>query len=207
MAGRVLEGGDGEGVTQLLDGSVARVAHDEHAVLVDDQWLAEPELFERHGHGGVVDAGVVGIGLIREMSQSLITFVNPFVKCSSGVAQLLDRPSQVGKTSMDPSFPPLGAAMSEPLLRIRNHHTAQCGDPPIVNGDDPATYIGYFENPFGEQWVFTYNRDTKKAELRGGDAGWNKMFEVVAPTVMGLILSREEATWLGSCWRAATGSP
>ena len=97
--------------------------------------------------------------------------------------------------------------MSEPLLRIRNHHVGACGDPPIINGDDPALYVGYFENAFGEQWVFTYNRDTKRGELRGGDAGWNTTFEVVGPTVMGLILSREEATWLGSCWRAATGSP
>ena len=96
--------------------------------------------------------------------------------------------------------------MSEPLLQIRNHHTPGCGDPPIVNGDDPDLYIGYFENLHGEQWIFTFHRKTRKAELRGGDAGWNRAFEMVGPTVMGLILTRDEATWLGSCWRAATGA-
>jgi hypothetical protein len=45
--------------------------------------------------------------------------------------------------------------MPESLLRIRNHHSPACGVPPTVNGDDPALYIGYFENPHGEQWVFT----------------------------------------------------
>ena len=45
--------------------------------------------------------------------------------------------------------------MSEPLLTIRNHHSPTCGDPPIVNEEDRDTYIGYFENQHGEQWVFT----------------------------------------------------
>ena len=59
--------------------------------------------------------------------------------------------------------------MSESLLRIRNNHSVECGDPPIVNGDDADLYIGYFENMFGEQWIFTYHRKSHKAELRGGD--------------------------------------
>lgn len=95
--------------------------------------------------------------------------------------------------------------MSEPLLRIRNHHGAACGDPPIVDGDDAALYIGYFENPHGEQWVFTYHRKTGKAELRGGDVGWNTMLKVKDGAVADLILGVEEAAWLKACWRAATG--
>src|SRR5437763_1217392 len=95
--------------------------------------------------------------------------------------------------------------MSEPLLRIRNHHVAGCGDPPIINGDDPAVYIGYFENEYGEQWVFTYHRKTRNAELRGGDAGWNTLYKVVDGCAAGLILTEEERTWLRACWRAATG--
>lgn len=27
-----------------------------------------------------------------------------------------------------------------------------------------SRYVGYFENPHGEQWIFTYNRETKRAE-------------------------------------------
>ena len=93
--------------------------------------------------------------------------------------------------------------MVEPLLCIRNHHGAGCGDPPIVTGDDPATYTCYFENPHGEQWIFTYNRRSRTGELRGGDAGWNNCFAVEGETVAGLIMGREEAMWLAACWRAA----
>jgi hypothetical protein len=95
--------------------------------------------------------------------------------------------------------------MSEPLLRIRNHHLPACGDPPIVNSDDSAIYIGYFENPHGEQWIFTYDRQARKAELRGGDVGWNETFSVQDGTVPGLVLGRDEQSWLQACWRAALG--
>lgn len=94
--------------------------------------------------------------------------------------------------------------MSEPLLRIRNRHAPGCGDPPIVDGDDPDIYVGYFENPFGEQWVFTYYRKTKLAQLRGGDAGWNTPLEVTDGAVSELVLGREESIWLAACWSAAT---
>jgi hypothetical protein len=70
------------------------------------------------------------------------------------------------------------ASMSEPLLSIRNHHAPACGDPPIVNSDDPNVYIGYFENEHGEQWIFTCDRTTRRVELRGGDAGWTKTYAV-----------------------------
>ena len=43
--------------------------------------------------------------------------------------------------------------MSDPLLQIWNHHVAACADPPVVTSADPQVYIGYFENPYGEQWV------------------------------------------------------
>ena len=94
--------------------------------------------------------------------------------------------------------------MSEPLLKIRNRHAVACGDPPIVNGDDPDLYIGYFENLHGEQWIFTYNRKTKKAELLGGDAGWNTRNEVTGGEVPGLVLNADESKWMEACWLAAT---
>lgn len=92
--------------------------------------------------------------------------------------------------------------MSDPLLTIRNHHSAACGDPPIVNEDASSTYIGYFENQHGEQWIFTCNRTTGEAELRGGDTGWNKPRSVIDGKVDGLILNREEQLWLASCLAA-----
>lgn len=93
--------------------------------------------------------------------------------------------------------------MSEPLLTIRNHHSAQCGDPPIVNEEECNLYIGYFENQFGEQWVFTCNRKTGEMVLRGGDTGWNKAWSVVNGEVDGLNLSRDEKLWLAACDAAA----
>lgn len=96
--------------------------------------------------------------------------------------------------------------MSDPLLRIRNHHAAGGGDPPIIGSDDPDLYIGYFENPFGEQWLFTYQRKTGKAELRGGEVGWNTVLQVEIGRVADLVLGREEGMWLQACWNAAVRS-
>lgn len=93
--------------------------------------------------------------------------------------------------------------MTEPILKIPNHHAPGCGDPPIVNGDDPAVYIGYFENSFREQWIFTYDRATQRGELRGGDVGWNTVHEVENGKADGLVLDSSEAVWLQTCWQAA----
>ena len=92
--------------------------------------------------------------------------------------------------------------MCEPLLTIRNRHSPTCGDPPIVNEEDRDTCIGYFENQYGEQWVFTCNRTTGEAILRGGDSGWNQLWPVVDGKVDGLILAREEKLWLEACHAA-----
>jgi len=96
--------------------------------------------------------------------------------------------------------------MSEPLLQIRNHHSVGSGDPPIVSGDDPNVYIGYFENAFGEQWVFTFDRSNSKAVLRGGDIGWNTAYDVKDGAATGLILNPAESAWLQACWSAASGA-
>lgn len=93
--------------------------------------------------------------------------------------------------------------MSDPLLKITNHHTAACGDPPIIDGSAENCYVGYFENPYGEQWIFTLDRGTGKATLRGGDVGWNTKFDVTNGAVADLILGKEEQLWLQACWSAA----
>ena len=95
--------------------------------------------------------------------------------------------------------------MSEPLLQIHNRHAVACGDPPIVNSDDPHLYVGYFQNAFGEQWIFTSNNKTGEATLRGGDIGWNNAQPVKEGHVEGLILGRAESAWLQACWEAANG--
>ena len=93
--------------------------------------------------------------------------------------------------------------MSEPLLKIRNHHAASCGDPPIVASDAAYCYIGYFESRHGDQWIFTLDRKTGVAKLRGGDAGWNSEFNVVDGKVADLVLGNDEQLWLRACWMAA----
>lgn len=93
--------------------------------------------------------------------------------------------------------------MSDPFLKIPNHHAPACGDPPIISGDDPEVYIGYFENSYREQWIFTYDRVTLRGELRGGDTGWNTVHTDVNGKVIGLVLGVDKAAWLQAGWWAA----
>ncbi len=93
---------------------------------------------------------------------------------------------------------------SMPLFTVSNHHMTNAGQPPAVNGDDPNMYHSYFENAYGEQSIFQYNRDTKQGMLWCGDAGWSP-YAVVNGQIEGLILAPEEQAWLRACWQAATG--
>jgi len=93
--------------------------------------------------------------------------------------------------------------MQEPMLTIYNQHTAACGRPPVLSNESPDLYIGYFENPYREQWIFTYDRLTRRATLRGGDTNWAKTHVVRDGSVEGLILGLEEAAWLRACCKAA----
>jgi len=90
------------------------------------------------------------------------------------------------------------------LLAIYNQHSAECGTPPCLGNDSGDAYIGYFENPYGEQWVFTFDRDRGEAVLRGGDIGWGNSFRVRDGDAEGLNLTQEKSSWLRACWRAAT---
>lgn len=94
--------------------------------------------------------------------------------------------------------------MSEPLLQVHNHPAASGGDPPVIKGDDPYICIGYFENEHNEQWIFTFDRRTGKAELRGGDALWDVVYAVWYGRVYNLLLSHTEKIWLKTCRAAAT---
>jgi hypothetical protein len=54
-----------------------------------------------------------------------------------------------------------------------NAHHERCGAPPrLRNTDNPGLYYGYFENGFGEQFVFTFDRATVTGTVSGGDLGW-----------------------------------
>ena len=75
-------------------------------------------------------------------------------------------------------------------------------DPARRSTEAADLYIGYFENRSGEQWIFTCDRATREANLRGGDAGWATAHPVRAGRVDGLILAPEEAAWLQACCSA-----
>ena len=46
------------------------------------------------------------------------------------------------------------------VFQVRNHHSAACGTPPHMDDLRPNQYLGYFENQYGEQAVFVYDRDS-----------------------------------------------
>ena len=55
-----------------------------------------------------------------------------------------------------------------------NNHDERCGPPPrLRNTDNPGLYYGYFENRYGEQFVLTFDRETKTGTVSGGDLGWD----------------------------------
>ena len=61
------------------------------------------------------------------------------------------------------------------VFAAHNNHTPRCGAPPRVrNIDNPGLYYGYFENRFGEQFVFVFDRATKTGTVAGGDLGWGE---------------------------------
>jgi hypothetical protein len=93
--------------------------------------------------------------------------------------------------------------LSDPLLTIRNHHALASGDPPIIEDTKSDQYIGYFENTYGEQWVFTRDRMTGVATLRGGDIGWNQVIDVTGGSPGNLSLNPSEARWLECCLLAS----
>ncbi len=94
------------------------------------------------------------------------------------------------------------------LLTIYNRHVASCGTPPALEHTAASPhYCGYFENDYGEQWLFIYDQATQQATLRGGDAEWENVYSVLDGVASGLILNRAEQTWLSACWAAATGQP
>jgi hypothetical protein len=59
------------------------------------------------------------------------------------------------------------------VFAATNTHHERCGAPPRVrNSDNPGLYYGYFENRYGEQFIFTFDRGTGTGMVSGGDLGW-----------------------------------
>jgi len=60
------------------------------------------------------------------------------------------------------------------VFTARNIHSEDCGRPPSLrNRDNSGVYHGYYENGFGEQFVFTFDRATGTGSVWGGELGWD----------------------------------
>ena len=97
------------------------------------------------------------------------------------------------------------------IFSVSNKHIAAAGsgEPPRIDGNTQGRYHGYFENEYGEQAMFVYDRQTGTGNLWMGDYGWEHAIAVVDGVAQDLILNEAETLWLRACWLAASaaGSP
>lgn len=82
-----------------------------------------------------------------------------------------------------------------PVFTAFNNHIADCGAPPgLTNRDVSNTYYGYFENCFGEQFVFLYDFAAEKGMLFSGDAGWEESFCVAEVSIDDYVAAYAKST-------------
>ncbi len=68
-----------------------------------------------------------------------------------------------------------GPGDADLVFAAHNNHTPSCGRPPGLRSTaDPGLYHGYFENCYGEQFVFTFDRAKGAGMVLGGDLGWDE---------------------------------
>jgi hypothetical protein len=90
------------------------------------------------------------------------------------------------------------------LLQVRNHHAAEAGTPPRIDDADVNHYVGHFENAYGEQAVFVFDRSARSGKVYLGDAGWESGHVVIDGIAPDLVLNEPELLWLRACWQAAS---
>ena len=99
------------------------------------------------------------------------------------------------------------ASMSEatqPILLITNTHSAACGQPPHLTNAEPSLYVGYFANEHGNQWLFAYDRVSRRATIRGGDMNWGRPVTIASLKDLPYHFNESERRWAEACWEAAT---
>ena len=89
---------------------------------------------------------------------------------------------------------------TEELLCLPNHHPTV--PPPLTAG--PDRYLGYFENRYGEQAIFVWERGQPTALLYHGDLDWQPRV-VIGGRVPDTLLEPAEQLWLQACWQASAG--
>ncbi len=72
---------------------------------------------------------------------------------------------------------------------------------------DHNLYYGYFENRYGQQWVYLFDYTADRGYLRGGNAGWDHVFVLpgdgTLPPEQLPPLGEPERLWLTACVQAA----
>lgn len=90
--------------------------------------------------------------------------------------------------------------MERPIVfQARNKQPATSGEPPSIDANTPNRYHAYFENGYGEQLIFVYDRETNTGTLYHGDLGWNDPQTVEDGTLPNLDLDEAESLWLRAC--------
>ncbi len=87
----------------------------------------------------------------------------------------------------------------EAFLRVYNAHSESCGIPPTFESRDG--YLSYFENEYGEQWVFAMDRESGVFFLCGGDIDWASR-QVGEDGLKSLVLNLPERMWVLACLQA-----
>lgn len=88
---------------------------------------------------------------------------------------------------------------TDAFLRVYNVHDESCGIPPPFESGNG--YLSYFENEYGEQWVFAMDRKSDVFFLCGGDIDW-KSRQVGEDGLKDLVLNLPERLWVLACLQA-----
>jgi len=108
--------------------------------------------------------------------------------------------------------------VNETFQTVKNVHNASCGKPPKVNTGPAGGYTGYFENPYGEQWLLRWLGTEDVVHLYGGDIGWDNPQNIPLPPIptqdnlgfvtehlqesLTILLNQPEQLWLAGCMMA-----
>lgn len=71
----------------------------------------------------------------------------------------------------------------------------------MTSATPPIEYS--FTSRIGDQWVFSFDRNTNTALVKGDDVGWES-YPVVEGVAYGLEMNKEEQAWLAGVWKEAT---
>jgi len=168
-----------------------------------EEWVrgAEQALHELAQTGLVLEKVAINSQALEAWCQQSGRPVNSEARAAFAAELLRQRDQASGRFVQSPGQD----AQLVPLFVVSNYHDPAAGVPPTFHGGSPEVYHSYFENTFGEQFVFVYERDTARATLWCGDAGWQS-YPVTDARVDGLLLSPPELLWLQACWQAVSGA-